>query len=128
MKASKNIILLTVFSLLLVISIAIYQLIVLPASNVKDISGCVPMKFKKEERETGYYLTWTTKDECTGYVRYGTSQNSYPYLALDEQGVVKMKNHSVKLNGIVKNDKYYFVIISDEKSYGLEDSSIFLEF
>jgi hypothetical protein len=102
MKASKSIAFLTVSLLFVVIAVAIYQFVILPSSQVKDISGCVPMKFKKEERDSNFYLLWTTKDECTGYVRYGSSQNSYPYLALDEQGVVKMKNHSVKLNGIVK--------------------------
>lgn len=89
---------------------------------------CAPVNFSSKEINSAFYLKWNTKEECTGFVRYGSKKGDYSYLALDEKGVVKLNEHSVKLNGINKGDQYYFVIISNDKVYGLEDEAILLKF
>ena len=119
MKTSKFLVSFSVFLVATIASLAIYQSMILPSIKNKDLADCTPTKFRQEEKDGIFYLLWNTKSDCTGYVRYGSNQNSFPYLALDEQGVTAIKNHSVKLNGISKGDKFYFVIVSNEKNIKL---------
>lgn len=105
-------------SILALVSIAAYNYLYIPNAKLKEVGDCTPNNFKREKESSDYFLTWNTKGECTGYVRYGSSDTSFPYVALDQQGVVKLKEHKVKVSGVDKGSKYYFVIVSDDKNYG----------
>lgn len=118
MKLNRIIIYLTVFSLSILFVIFIYQFVYLPNSVIKSVDSCVPINFRKEIKNSEIYLMWNTKSECTGYVKYGTTPETFPYFALDAQGIVKLKTHEVKLSGVDIKSNYYIVIISDDKTYG----------
>lgn len=118
MKLNKLLFYTLVISLLALISIGVYNYVYIPNSKLKEVGECTPNNFKKETSSSEYLLTWNTKGDCTGYIRYGSTDNAFPYVGLDLQGVVKLKEHKVKLSGVDKGSKYYFVIISEDKNYG----------
>ncbi len=105
-----------------------YYFVYLPNKTTSNVGGCSPTKFRQEKNGEEYFLFWTTLDECTGYVKYGNTAEAFPYLAVDQQGVVKVREHEVKLSGITKGSTYYFVIFSNEKSFGNEGRPLILSF
>jgi hypothetical protein len=128
MKINTSLKMLFALSTLTLLSLIAYQFVYLPFENKKNVGGCIPLNFKKEKKDNEYYLFWETKDLCTGYVKYGLDQNSFPYLGLDQQGVVAVKNHQLKLSGIEKGSKFYFVIISNDKTYGIGNLPVEMNF
>lgn len=127
-KKNKFLVAIFLVSILFLMGSFYYQYIFLNKLKHNDVIGCRPYNFNKEIINNEYYLKWETKDECSGYVRYGSSDVDFPYLGLDEQGVVKIREHKVSLKSLNNGDTYYFVIFSDEKSYGVENSPLKISF
>lgn len=128
MKVTNTLKYFLVISFIFVFATFIYQYIFLPNKTLNSVDPCLPFNFKQIEKESTFYLTWETAKECSGYVKYGTTETDFPYIALDEQGVVKITDHSVKLSGIEKGDRYFFVVFSDEKNYGKNNQAMEITF
>lgn len=128
MKAFKATKLLIFLTLLFTSVFFVYQYVYLPKLGFRNVGDCVPINFRKVEKDGQYFFDWETKGECVGYIRYGVKDTDLPYLALDIQGVVKLKQHRVKLTGISKNDQYYFVTISNNSLYGDQGAPTLITF
>lgn len=124
-----NSILYSFITILLVAIIGIYSYQVYELKNVNSgVGNCVPFDYSNYQENGEYFLRWRTASECLGYVKFGSTEGNYPYLSLDLEGKVKKTEHVVKLSGINDDSSYYFVIISDEKVYGLNGKPIFISF
>lgn len=114
MKFNTVLIILFVLSLLASGGVYYFQK---SSSNV-ETEGCIPANYRKEVVDEKLYLKWETKEECTGYVKYGLKDSTFPYLAVDENNTSKSKEHSVLISGIEGGEEIYVVIYSGDEVYG----------
>ena len=128
MKINNSLKILFGISSLFLVGLIGYQFVYLPVNAKSSVDSCTPINFKKEKKENDYYLSWATNELCTGYVKYGLDQNNFPYLGLDIQGVVAVKDHQVKLSGVEQGSKFYFIIISNEKTFGIGNLPVEMNF
>ena len=107
-----------VYLFFVLISGLIVSYIVIYKPFSQEIGDCIPTNFRSEKINDTYYVLWNTQKECIGYVKYGVKDNTFPYLAVDEQGTVKLQNHKIKMGGVDTKVDYYLVIFSEDKTYG----------
>jgi hypothetical protein len=86
--------------------------------NISSLGGCTPYNIEWESGDTSVDLKWQTRDECVGYVRYGTDTKSLTGVAVDTEGSQRKKNHSVVLENLQKKTDYYVIFYSGDETYG----------
>lgn len=123
MKTNK--LLLILFLLSLFLTVLTYSYLYVYKSGGE---GCTPVGFSKELFEGEKYLVWNTADECTGYVRYGLKDTTFPYLAVDDRGMTKTREHKIKMGGVDSGVKYYVIIFSGDEIFGRMGLPIEVEF
>jgi hypothetical protein len=87
---------------------------------------CVPYNVfvSKVDMEYSVNISWLTKGKCIGFIIYGNERDSLNSVGVDLENSVKSREHRVVLEKLVASDNYYFLINSEEKSYGFNDSQI----
>lgn len=87
---------------------------------------CVPYNvfISKGDVEYSANISWLTKGECIGFIIYGNEREYLNMVGVDLENSVKSKEHKVILEKLVVSDNYYFLINSEEKSYGFNGSQI----
>lgn len=81
---------------------------------------CVPYNIfiQKGDAEYTAVIKWSTKKECVGFVQYGSVRDNLTLVGVDQTNKVQSKVHEVKLEKLLISQKYYFLINSDEVTYG----------
>ena len=92
------------------------------SENLLYVSGCTPynVKIEKGKDENSVYISWLSKEKCSGYILYGSEMKDLNMVGVDLVNEVESKNHMVEVNSLVSSKLYYFSIISDGMSYGKE--------
>lgn len=77
--------------------------------------------------DTGFTVTWISRDSEQGYIKYGTSVSSLSNQAIDERDSVTSKGdyytHSVSLTRLQPETKYYFNVFSGDDIYNNNENS-----
>jgi hypothetical protein len=69
-------------------------------------------------------ITWSTKKECVGFVQYGSQRENMNSVAVDQKNKVKSKTHEVTIEKLLTTQKYYFLVNSDDTSYGYNGTAL----
>jgi len=97
---------------------------------VKNVSGfdmfgstkydCVPYNVfvQKGTKDFSVDISWSTKQKCFGFVQYGTDAEDISMIAVDGTSEYKAKRHIVTIEKIASSERYYFLINSENKTYG----------
>jgi len=129
MKKS-NVFLITGFLGLFIVGIATTLLFVrntfgadIFATSEKD---CVPYNIfvAKGSQEYSVKITWSTKKECVGFVQYGSQRDSLNLVIVDQKNEVRSKSHEVEIEKLLTTQKYYFLVNSDNMTYGYNGTAL----
>lgn len=97
-------------------------------SSIFDTSNkdCVPYNVFVKKGDTDYSVTisWSTRKECVGFVQYGNSRDELDLVAVDLTNKTMAKSHSVIIDQLFPTQKYYFLINSNESSYGYNGTAL----
>jgi hypothetical protein len=109
-------ILLIFVSSVLLISRNIVTLDILGMSS----NDCVPYNVfvRKGEKNYSVNISWSTKEECVGFVQYGRGRDNLDMVGIDIVNTRKSTEHSVNLEQLLTTETYYFLINSQEQAYG----------
>ncbi|MDY0097313.1 MAG: hypothetical protein RBS01_03130 [Candidatus Dojkabacteria bacterium] len=110
-----------VFAVILVLG-TFFVFKVFGSENLLYVSGCTPYNVKIEEGkdENTVYISWLSKEKCSGYILYGSEMKDLNMVGVDLVNDVESKDHIVEVKSLVSSKLYYFSIISDGMSYGKE--------
>ncbi len=86
------------------------------------VSECTPynVKIERGKEENSVYISWLSKEKCSGYILYGSEMKDLNMVGVDLVNEVESKNHMVEVKSLVSSKLYYFSIISNGMSYGKE--------
>jgi len=126
MKKNRKI--LYVFVSILIIAVSLIAAVLVKRNvigfDVKGISenNCVPYNvfIMKGESEFSADISWSTKAECVGFVLYGRDRGNLDMVAVDLVNESKSREHIVTLEQLLTTEVYYFLINSDEQTYGAD--------
>lgn len=97
-------------------------------SNVFSVTnkGCVPYNLFVEKGSNDYSvkISWNTKDECVGFIQYGSDRGDLDLVGVDLTNKAKSKVHTVTLDKLLTTQKYYYLVNSDEQGYGYNGSAL----
>ena len=87
---------------------------------------CVPYNIfvEKGGDDFSVKIKWSTRKECVGFVQYGNQRDNLGSVAIDQVNKVRSKNHEVTIQKLLTTQKYYFLVISDDVSYGYSGKAI----
>ncbi len=87
---------------------------------------CVPYNIfvGKGEDDFSVNIKWSTRKECVGFVQYGSQRDNLGSVAIDQVNKVRSKTHEVNIQKLLTTQKYYFLVISDDVSYGYSGKAI----
>ncbi|HVX93195.1 MAG TPA: hypothetical protein VHA74_03735 [Candidatus Dojkabacteria bacterium] len=85
---------------------------------------CIPYDVLVSKDTNNYNVTWNTKSKCSGFVKYGEFSDNLNYTGINEKLNLSSTQHKVTLEK--KWDNLYFIIISNNKPYGLGTSPMIL--
>jgi hypothetical protein len=90
-------------------------------------TDCTPYNIfvSKGEGEYSAVIEWYTKEKCTGFVRYGKDMNKMENISLDSLGGNKGNFHEVVVDKLVSTERYYYLVVSGEQSYGSNGSPLY---
>lgn len=99
-----------------------YRDIIQPSAA--GIDGCTPNEYSFLMDGSDFSVSWTTRDECSGYLLYGESKDEINKIVFGDAGSQSSKEHSARVEGLSKDNEYYFTVVSDEKMYGENSEAI----
>jgi hypothetical protein len=98
-----------------------------------DVQGitegsCAPYNVFVMKGETDYSvkISWSTKEDCVGFILYGKDRGNLDMVAVDVVNPSSSKQHIVTVEGLLTTEPYYFLINSQEQAYG--NNGVPLEF
>jgi hypothetical protein len=91
---------------------------VLSSGDISFLDPCTPFNIEWKGEGSSVDLEWETKNECVGYVRYGTDTKSLNSLVSDEAGSQRKKDHKVVLEDLTEGKDYYVIFYSGDDTYG----------
>jgi len=95
-------------------------------NSKNDLVSCQPYNMQVSDvKNDSVLITWETEEKCSGRIKYDTQEEDFEYIVnqLEES---KSNTHSVNIDGLLPNTKYYFIIQSDSDLYA--DNDLPLEF
>ena len=125
MKPIKILLIISILSALISFVYYFFSYVYIPQAKSK---GCTPLNFRNTKENENNYLIWETQIDCAQYVKYGLKDSSFPYLAIDEKGVTKVKDHKVLMSGVDSDVNYYIVIIQGDTTYGKDGLPLVVKF
>lgn len=83
-------------------------------------ADCTPYNvfINKGDKDNTVEIVWLTKKECMAFIQYGSSEGNMKMIGVDQYNSVQSKEHKVVLENLLSNEKYYFLINSDNQGYG----------
>ncbi len=98
--------------------------------EVKGIAekDCVPYNIFVMPGENDYSvdISWKTRSECLGFVLYGQNRGNLDMVGVDLVNKSSARDHSVTIDGLLRKERYYFLVNSQDQAYG--DNGSPLEF
>jgi len=96
--------------------------------GVKGIAGkdCVPYNIFVMPGENDYSveISWKTRSECLGFVLYGQSSGNLDMVGVDLVNKSSSKDHNVTIDGLLRKERYYFLVNSQDQAYGNNGSPL----
>lgn len=88
--------------------------------------SCIPYNVFVEKGSSDYSvkISWNTRKECLGFIQYGSTRDNLNLVAVDLENKAKSKTHEVTIEKLLTTQYYYFLINSDDKSYGSNGSAL----
>lgn len=84
------------------------------------VTGCTPynVDITKGENGNSVEIIWESKQECSGYILYGSDMKDLSSVGIDLVNDVSSKVHNVSIHSLISTKRYYFTIVSENVSYG----------
>ena len=96
--------------------------------EVKGVSGkdCVPYNIFVMPGETDYSveISWKTRSECLGFILYGKDSGNLDMVAVDLVNKSSSRDHNVSIDGLLRKERYYFLVNSQDQAYGNNGSPL----
>ncbi|MFA7627810.1 MAG: hypothetical protein WCY37_00105 [Candidatus Dojkabacteria bacterium] len=96
--------------------------------EVKGVAGknCVPYNIFVMPGDTEYSveISWKTRSECLGFVLYGQGRGNLDMVAVDLVNESSSKNHNVTIDALLRKERYYFLVNSQDQAYGNNGSPL----
>ena len=96
--------------------------------EVKGVAGknCVPYNIFVMPGDTEYSveISWKTRSECLGFVLYGQDRGNLDMVAVDLVNESSSKNHNVTIDALLRRERYYFLVNSQDQAYGNNGSPL----
>ncbi|MDD3474532.1 MAG: fibronectin type III domain-containing protein [Candidatus Dojkabacteria bacterium] len=116
----NRVVIIVILSVILLILgvVTIFAFKVRGSSNMDLVSGCVPYNVViSREGDYKANISWSTEDDCLGYISYGDGRETLDFLALDIEDL-SSRSHTVVIEKLLPSQTYFFVINSGENMYG----------
>ena len=96
--------------------------------EVKGIAekDCVPYNIFVMPGENDYSveISWKTRSECLGFVLYGQNRGNLDMVGVDLVNKSSSKDHNVTIDGLLRKERYYFLVNSQDQAYGNNGSPL----
>jgi len=96
--------------------------------EVKGIAGkdCVPYNIFVMPGENDYSveISWKTRSECLGFVLYGQDRSNLDMVGVDLVNKSSSRDHNVTIDGLLRRERYYFLVNSQDQVYGNNGSPL----
>jgi hypothetical protein len=96
--------------------------------EVKGIAekDCVPYNIFVMPGENDYSveISWKTRSECLGFVLYGRNRGNLDMVGVDLVNESSSKDHNVVIDGLLRKERYYFLVNSQDQAYGNNGSPL----
>lgn len=96
--------------------------------EVKGIAGkdCVPYNIFVMPGENDYSveISWKTRSECLGFVLYGQDRGNLDMVGVDLVNKSSSREHNVTIEGLLRRERYYFLVNSQDQAYGNNGSPL----
>ncbi|HRY22167.1 MAG TPA: hypothetical protein P5311_00135 [Candidatus Dojkabacteria bacterium] len=96
--------------------------------EVKGIAGkdCVPYNIFVMPGENDYSveISWKTRSECLGFVLYGQDRGNLDMVGVDLVNESSSRDHNVTIEGLLRRERYYFLVNSQDQAYGNNGSPL----
>ena len=96
--------------------------------EVKGVAGkdCVPYNIFVMPGETDYSveISWKTRSECLGFILYGKDMGNLDMVAVDLVNKSSSRDHNVSIDGLLRKERYYFLVNSQDQAYGNNGSPL----
>jgi hypothetical protein len=96
--------------------------------EVKGVAekDCVPYNIFVMPGENDYSveISWKTRSECLGFVLYGQNRGNLDMVGVDLVNESSSKDHNVVIDGLLRKERYYFLVNSQDQAYGNNGSPL----
>lgn len=93
--------------------------------QLTELAACTPYNIEfSEQTSASIVVSWTTKSNCTGLVKYGEQRDNIVFVASEVGDSSAKTDHSVNVDNLKAGVEYYLLIISDGKEYGSNGSPV----
>jgi hypothetical protein len=96
--------------------------------EVKGVAGkdCVPYNIFVMPGENDYSveISWKTRSECLGFVLYGQDRGNLDMVGVDLVNESSSRDHNVTIEGLLRRERYYFLVNSQDQAYGNNGSPL----
>lgn len=96
--------------------------------EVKGITGkdCVPYNIFVMPGENDYSveISWKTRSECLGFILYGQDRGNLDMVGVDLVNESSSRDHNVTIEGLLRRERYYFLVNSQDQAYGNNGSPL----
>jgi hypothetical protein len=69
-------------------------------------------------------ISWKTRSECLGFVLYGQNRGNLDMVGVDLVNESSSKDHNVTIDGLLRKERYYFLVNSQDQAYGNNGSPL----
>jgi hypothetical protein len=96
--------------------------------EVKGIAerDCVPYNIFVMPGDNDYSveISWKTRSECLGFVLYGQDRGNLDMVGVDLVNASSSREHNVTVDGLLRRERYYFLVNSQDQAYGNNGSPL----
>lgn len=84
------------------------------------VTGCTPynVDITKGGSENSVEITWESKQECSGYILYGSDMKDLSNVGIDLVNDISSTVHTVSISSLISTKVYFLTIVSENISYG----------
>lgn len=125
----KKIYILSVFAFLL-LGVGLFLLFSkdIEKLEVKGVAerDCVPYNIFVMPGDNDYSveISWKTRSECLGFVLYGQDRGNLDMVGVDLVNASSSREHNVTIDGLLRRERYYFLVNSQDQAYGNNGSPL----
>jgi hypothetical protein len=96
--------------------------------EVKGVAerDCVPYNIFVMPGDNDYSveISWKTRSECLGFVLYGQDRGNLDMVGVDLVNASSSREHNVTIDGLLRRERYYFLVNSQDQAYGNNGSPL----